>query len=61
MTKYRLLYNAVTGFAAAVTISTTMAQPRPAQQTLSFFCDTFSGNYVTKVSTTKGNRSIELN
>jgi len=58
MTKYRLFSKAVTGFAIAVTVSSTMAQPSPAQETLSFFCDTFQGNYVTKVRTTKGNKAI---
>ncbi|BAY42195.1 hypothetical protein NIES2111_65910 (plasmid) [Nostoc sp. NIES-2111] len=54
----KLLTKAVSGCAVAVTIGSSMTQPSLAQENFSFFCDTFNGNYVTKVRTTKGNRAI---
>ncbi|MHC5916986.1 MAG: COP23 domain-containing protein [Nostoc sp.] len=48
----------VTTAGIALTISSSMIQPSLAQADLSFFCDTYQGNYVTKVLTSKGNRAI---
>ncbi|BAY37668.1 hypothetical protein NIES2111_20070 [Nostoc sp. NIES-2111] len=58
MSKHNLLTQAVSGCGIAISCSISFMQGSQAQEPVSFFCDTFEGNYVTKVRTSKGNRAI---
>lgn len=55
-----LLTKAVVGTTMTVTVVTSMTLPSIGRDNLSFFCDTYKGEYATKVRTVRGNKPIAI-